>query len=68
LWNDENDDPGSGFNTLQAGQAVHLNYATEYEVLPKHLRLGINGYYLKQVTDTKINGSNVSGRREQWSA
>ena len=65
LWNDENDDPGGGFNTLQAGQAVHLNYATEYEVLPKHLRLGINGYYLKQVTDTKINGGDVSGRREQ---
>ena len=65
LWNNENDDPGGGFNTLQAGQAVHLNYATEYEVLPKHLRLGINGYYLKQVTDTKINGGNVSGRREQ---
>jgi len=65
LWNDENDNPGGGFNTLQAGQAVHLNYATEYEVLPKHLRLGLNGYYLKQVTDTKINGSDVSGRREQ---
>lgn len=65
LWNDENDDPGSGFNTLQAGQAVHLNFASEYEVLPKRLRLGVNGYYLKQVTDTKINGSDVSGRREQ---
>lgn len=65
LWNDENDEPGGGFSTLQAGQAVHLNYATDYEVLPKQLRLGINGYYLKQVTDTKINGSDVSGRREQ---
>ena len=65
LWNDVNDNPGGGFNTLQAGQAVHLNFATEYEVLPKHLRLGLNGYYLKQVTDTKINGSDVSGRREQ---
>ena len=65
LWNSENDDPGNGFSTLQAGQAVHLNYATAYEVLPKHLRVGVNGYYLKQVTDTKIDGSDVSGRREQ---
>ena len=65
LWNDVNDNPGGGFDTLQAGQAVHLNFATEYEVLPKHLRLGLNGYYLKQVTDTKIDGSDVSGRREQ---
>lgn len=65
LWNDENDDPGGGFDTLQAGQAVHLNFATDYELLPKHLRLGLNGYYLKQVTDTRINGADVSGRREQ---
>jgi len=65
LWNDTNADPGGGFDTLQAGQAVHLNFATEYEVWAKHLRAGINGYYFKQVTDTQINGSKVGGRREQ---
>jgi hypothetical protein len=68
LWNDENDNPAAPFNTLnseQAGQAVHLNFATEYELLPKQFRLGLNGYYLKQITDTKFNGDNVSGRREQ---
>ena len=65
LWNDTNTDPGGGARSLQAGQAVHLNFASEYEVLAKQLRVGLNGYYLKQVTDTEINGNAVSGRREQ---
>jgi len=65
LWNDENHNPGGGFDTTQAGQAVHLNFASEYELVPKHLRLGVNGYYLKQITDMKVNGDNVSDTREQ---
>ena len=65
LWNDKNDDPAGGFDTTQAGQAVHLNFASEYEVVPKHLRVGLNGYYLKQITDMKANGVNVSDTREQ---
>jgi len=65
LWNDQNDEPGGGAKTLQAGQAVHLNFSTAYEVLPNKLHMGLNGYYLKQVTDTDINGQNVGGRREQ---
>ena len=65
LWNDVNDNPGGGFDTTQAGQAVHLNFATDYEVLVKHLRLGVNGYYLKQVTDLKQDGANAPNSREQ---
>ncbi|MCG3146982.1 MAG: hypothetical protein PCFJNLEI_00418 [Verrucomicrobiae bacterium] len=65
LWNDTNTDPGAGAGTLQPGQAVHLNFASAYEILPKRLRAGLNGYYLKQVTDTEINDSSVGGRREQ---
>jgi hypothetical protein len=74
LWNDKNDDPVkavpptspfSGANDTQAGQAIHLNFATAYEVLPDRLRAGLNGYYLKQITDTKVNGSDVSDTREQ---
>ncbi len=26
---------------------------------------GVSGYWLKQITDTKVNGTNVPGRREQ---
>ncbi|MCX7886911.1 MAG: transporter [Verrucomicrobiae bacterium] len=67
LWNDENTEPfvGFGVKKIQAGQAVHLNFATEYEIVPKRLRLGLNGYYLKQITDTKFDGRPVPGRREE---
>ena len=70
LWNAENDDPnnklfGPGAEDTQAGQAIHLNYTTAYEVLPKQLRVGINGYYLKQISDTQMNGNDRDNRREQ---
>lgn len=63
LWNDSNDEPNRGFigapffaTEMQAGQAIHLNFALDYELIPKRLRLGFNGYYLKQITDTEVNG------------
>jgi len=64
LWNDKNEDPGGGADDFQAGQAVHANFATAYEVLPKQLRLGINGYWFKQTTDSEVNGDEVDGREE----
>lgn len=68
LWNAENDDPNRNFvgaDDTQAGQAIHLNFASAYEVLEKRLHAGVNGYYLKQITDTKVDGDDVSGRKEQ---
>jgi anthranilate 1,2-dioxygenase (deaminating, decarboxylating) large subunit len=66
LWNDKNDDPFvlSGANDTQAGQAIHLNFATSYELMAKRLRAGINGYYLKQITDSQVNGADVAGREQ----
>ena len=67
LWNAKNTDPNRGFagaDDTQAGQAIHLNFASAYEIIPNQLRLGINGYYLKQITDTKVDGKSVSGRKE----
>jgi hypothetical protein len=67
LWNGKNEDPFAAYkaNNTQAGQAMHLNFASEYEVVPKHLRVGLNGYYLKQFTNAEIDGNGVPGSREQ---
>jgi hypothetical protein len=68
LWNDKNDDPNRNFvgaDDMQAGQAIHANFAVSYDLLPKRLRVGLNGYYLKQISDTKMDDHYVSGTREQ---
>jgi len=67
LWNDENTDPWVMYHAgkIQAGQAIHLNFATEYEVIQKRLRLGINGYYLTQITDSKLDGVALADSREE---
>jgi hypothetical protein len=49
---------------MQPGQAFHINYATSYE-LWKNVRLGFNGYWLQQLTDHQINGSDVRKSRER---
>ena len=68
LWNSRNSEPnasfGPGVTSTQAGQALHANLALEYQITP-HLRLGINGYWFQQISDTKVNGSDVAGRRER---
>ncbi|KWT16263.1 SphA family protein [Pseudomonas amygdali] len=67
LYNGKNAAPAQSFGNvsdIQAGQALHANFATEYAVTDQ-LRLGINGYWLKQITDTQVDGHDVSGRREK---
>jgi len=67
LYNFKNNDPNYSFGNaedIQAGQALHANFESSYAVTPQ-LRLGINGYWLNQITDTQVDGENVKGRREQ---
>lgn len=68
LWNSRNNDPnasfGPGVTSTQAGRALYANLAVEYQFTP-HLRLGVNGYWFDQISDTKVNGTDVAGRRER---
>ncbi len=56
LWNARNSDPnaafGSGATSTQAGQALHGNFAVEYEIR-QGLVAGLSGYWLKQISDTR---------------
>ena len=67
LWNAKNNDPNlvPGADSTRAGQAVHLNFASSYEIIDKMLSAGINGYYLKQTTDMQIDGQGAAGTKEQ---
>jgi hypothetical protein len=66
LWNDKNDDPNDprAVDDTQAGQAFHANFSVACMVIPNQLRIGLNGYYLKQISDSEVDGSKVSGREK----
>ncbi|MBD1550571.1 SphA family protein [Pseudomonas typographi] len=72
LYNFKNKDPASSsaqfFNGqpvrhTQAGQAAWSNFTVSYAVIP-NLSVGINGYYFKQLSDDKVNGSRLPSSRE----
>ena len=69
LWNATNDDPSVNLpgapSSVKAGEAFHMNFTSAYEVCPKRLRVGVNGYWLKQTTDVEFDGVDVPGLREQ---
>jgi hypothetical protein len=74
LWNGKNDKPSDALKveypdavSSRAGQAFHMNFASEYAIT-KELRIGVNGYYLQQTTDTEINGIAAPGRKERVAA
>jgi hypothetical protein len=66
LWNSTNHSPpvDTGDESTQAGQAIHFNATASYEVV-KNVYVGANGYYLKQITDSSVNGIAVPNAREQ---
>jgi hypothetical protein len=59
LWNSTNPD-----TNVQPGQAIHLNFATSFEVVKGRLHLGANGYYLQQITDSRLDGSPIPDSKE----
>jgi hypothetical protein len=66
LWCSENRDPFVGLTAddTQPGQAVHANFAASYEIF-KDLRLGLNGYYLQQITEDKLDGDDQAQSKER---
>jgi hypothetical protein len=69
LWNSTNDSPPSitGAQSTQAGQAIHFNATTAYN-FGKHLWIGPNAYYLRQITDGRVNGVPLRNSPEQVAA
>lgn len=51
------------FDNAQAGQAIWLNFATSYAVIPG-VSAGINGYYFDQLVNDKVNGINIARSRK----
>ncbi len=73
LWNGTNDEFTGGGRMpaevdLEPGHAVHANFAAAYEVLPKQLRLGVNGYWFNQITETKIDGDDANDDEKVFAA
>jgi hypothetical protein len=69
LWNSANDSPpfATGAQSTQAGQAIHFNATTAYNI-GKHLWIGPNAYYLRQITDGRVNGVALRNSPEQVAA
>jgi hypothetical protein len=69
LWNSANNRPpfATGAQSTQAGQAIHFNATAAYN-FGKHLWIGPNAYYLRQITDGHLNGVPLSNSPEQVGA
>jgi hypothetical protein len=69
LWNSTNNAPGPAYEaaSIQPGQAVHVNGAASVAIVPE-FRVGVAGYFLRQITDSHANGRPVPGSQEQVAA
>ena len=52
------------FGNGQAGQAMSLNFVIS-RAITSQFRIGLNGYYLKQLTDDELDGQSYSGGKEE---
>lgn len=69
LWKAKNVNPpaSTGARSTQAGQALHFNATTAYNVRGG-LWVGANGYYLTQLTNGRIDGAVIHDSPEQVGA
>jgi hypothetical protein len=59
LYSTENNETG-----IKPGQAYHLNYGVSYG-LTRGVRVGLNGYYLQQLTDDVQSGRDIKHSKER---
>jgi hypothetical protein len=64
LWSEENNNANPLGQDIQAGQAIHLNYAAAYAVTDS-LRLGVSGYYLEQLEEDEYDGHSIDNTEEK---
>jgi hypothetical protein len=57
--------PGLVYRNAQAGQAGFVNFAASY-AFSDRVAVGVNGFYLQQFTDDRLNGANIAGSRERF--
>ena len=69
LWNGTNNAPpfATTARSTQAGQAIHFNATAGYKCA-HGVWIGANAYYLKEVTDPKIDGVRLPNSPEQVGA
>lgn len=66
LWSDRNHAPVVPiYQEAQAGSAVHLNFSICEELVPGKFRVGLNGYWLQELTSPQGNGVDIPGSKEQ---
>ncbi|MHC4743307.1 MAG: SphA family protein [Planctomycetota bacterium] len=63
LWNSEDKHQGPTPD-IQAGQTIHFNYALAYAVTDT-VRLGVAGYYLRQLEEDEIDGMSLDNSEEE---
>lgn len=51
--------------STQAGQGLFANFTTSYEVLPQ-FHVGLNGYYFKQITQSRVNGVTQDNSKREY--
>lgn len=66
LWNGKNTKPliAENSKSTQAGEAIHTNFATSYQLNDKW-RIGVSGYYLTQITNHRKNNTDVNNSKEK---
>jgi hypothetical protein len=49
---------------MKPGQAFHFNYAATKTLFSENFRLGVHGYYLKQLTEDDVDGVDIPALEE----